>query len=88
MVLLLGALFVIIWYALGGLRSSFGKALMIFSVVGIMVVGGFVLYAINATHESDIRHEQVLKTAVLHNCPTNWIWDSTNQMCDDPTFKW
>jgi hypothetical protein len=31
--LVLGALFIILWYIFGGLRSPFGKALLIFSII-------------------------------------------------------
>jgi hypothetical protein len=23
-----------------------------------------------------------------NDCPQDWVWDSTNSMCNDPTFTW
>jgi high-affinity Fe2+/Pb2+ permease len=49
------ALFIIVWFIFGGLRSPFGKVLMIFSVLTLIVIGGFVIYALNSLPKNNFQ---------------------------------
>jgi len=44
------AIFIILWYILGGLRNPFGKVLMIFSVAALLLMGILWLYVLSSLH--------------------------------------
>jgi len=44
------AIFLILWYMFGGLRTPFGKVLVVFSVIGLLLVGVLWTYILTNVH--------------------------------------